>query len=384
MNNALFANPQLFNAYQQDPGMAYGQALMQQGASTAPVRSPLEGLARALTAGVGGFTQSKVRDKYDAQNDSYRKGLAAALQGGDVLGALQSSQDPQLQQLGLQTALTLEEKKAGSKIQLANDLAAKGLVMGPNGQVTKMQGFGEAMGGIKNDETMASIPGEVAKGNAMIPVKVGEQQALIPGEVNKATQVAQATAPIEAAKAKDVYASTQGVQNKFSNTDKLRDDFRNDANVKNYQTVVPIYKSMVDAAKTNSRAADLNLVYGMAKIFDPTSVVREGEQVLVQNTAALPDQLIGMINRLNGGQALQPDTRAALLTQAKSRVDQAEGLYNQTKDFFTQTATQNSIDPNQVFFDIGSTPAAPGSGTGGGPGGPMKVLTYNPATGKME
>lgn len=105
MNNSLFANPQLFQAYQNDPGMAYGQALMQQGASTAPVRSPLEGLARALQAGVGGYTQSKVRDKYDAQNESYRKGLTAALQGGDVLSALQSSTDPQLQQLGMDAKL---------------------------------------------------------------------------------------------------------------------------------------------------------------------------------------------------------------------------------------------------------------------------------------
>lgn len=105
MNNALFANPQLFQAYQQDPGLAYGQALMQQGASTAPVRSPLEGLARALTAGVGGYTQSKVRDRYQAQDESYQKGLAAALQGGDVLGALSASDDPTLKQMGLQAQI---------------------------------------------------------------------------------------------------------------------------------------------------------------------------------------------------------------------------------------------------------------------------------------
>lgn len=105
MNNALFANPQLFQAYQNDPGMAYGQALMQQGASAAPVRSPLEGLARALQAGVGGFTQSKVRDKYEKQDEGYRNGLTAALQGGDVLAALQASGDPTLQQMGLDARL---------------------------------------------------------------------------------------------------------------------------------------------------------------------------------------------------------------------------------------------------------------------------------------
>lgn len=382
MNPALFANPALFQAYQNDPGMAYGQALMQQGASTAPVRSPLEGFARALTAGVGGFTQSRVKDRYTAQDEKYRQGLAAALKGDDILTALSGSQDPSLQALGLQMQIESAKSKQAAKYQLQNDLASKGLTLNPDGSVTPIQGFGTALGGIQNEQTIAGIPGKVAEGQAMIPVDVQKQQALIPGEVSKATQVAQATAPIEAAKDIGVYNATQALQNKFSNTDKLRDDFRNDPNVKNYQTVVPIYKSMVDAAGRNSRAADLNLVYGMAKIFDPTSVVREGEQVLVTSTASLPDQLVGMINRLNGGEALRPDTRRALLTEAKSRVDQAEGLYNQTKDFFAQNATSAGIDPNKVFFDVGSTPDAPGSA--GGPQTRPKVLTYNPKTGKME
>src|ERR1044072_234597 len=147
--------------------------------------------------------------------------------------------------------LALAQDKAKSKTQLANDLAAKGLILNPDGTVAPIRGYGSALGGIKNEETIAGIPGEVAKGQAMIPIDVQKQQALLPGEVSKAAQVAQATAPIDIAKAQQVYATTQAPQNKFANTDKLRDDFRNDANVKNYQTVVPIYKSMVDAAKTN-------------------------------------------------------------------------------------------------------------------------------------
>ena len=382
MNPALFANPQIFGAYQNDPRNAYAQALMQQGMSAAPVRSPLEGVARALQAGVGGYFQNQTRKDYEAQGDQYTKGLAAALKGDDIVAALSNSDSPYLQQTGLMMQLDLAKDKQKSKSQLANDLLAKGLVLNTDGSISAVQGYGSALGGIKNEETIAGIPGKVAEGQAMIPVDVQKQQALMPGAVTEAQLKAQATAPIEAAKDIGVYNSTQGPQKVFENTEKLRDDFANNANVKNYQTVVPIYKSMVEAAGRNTRAADLNLVYGMAKIFDPTSVVREGEQVLVQNTAALPDQLIGMINRLNGGQALQPDTRRALLAEAKSRVDQSEGLYNQTKDFFANNATSMGIDPNKVFFDIGSTPDAPGSS--GGPQGPRKVLTYNSQTGKME
>jgi hypothetical protein len=133
MNNALFANPQLFQAYQNDPGMAYGQALMQQGASAAPVRSPLEGLARALQAGVGGFTQSKVHDKYQAQDESYRKGLTAALQGGDVLAALQASNDPSLQQMGLQAKLQQAMANPANSYKTLTDDQERSMGLDPAG-----------------------------------------------------------------------------------------------------------------------------------------------------------------------------------------------------------------------------------------------------------
>jgi hypothetical protein len=54
---------------------------------------------------------------------------------------------------------------------------------------------------------------------------------------------------------------------------------------------------------------------------DPTSVVREGEMIMVKDTASIPDWLLGEIARVNGGNALQEDTRKAILTEAKTRMD---------------------------------------------------------------
>ncbi len=120
MNTNLWANPQIANAYQTDPRLGYAQALMQQGGSTAPVRSPLEGLARALQGGLGGWQAGNVKKGYQEQDESYRKGLAEALKGGDVLAALQGSSDPQLQQMGLEAkmrqAMTPGEKDPPVKV----------------------------------------------------------------------------------------------------------------------------------------------------------------------------------------------------------------------------------------------------------------------------
>jgi len=151
----------------------------------------------------------------------------------------------------------------------------------------------------------------------------------------------------------------------------LRTEIRQLQSYKNYYESLPIYQSMLAAAGTDDKAADLNLVYGLAKIFDPTSVVREGEQVLVRNAAGLPDQLVGWINGLNGGAALQPPVRAAIMEQARSRVDAYQNDLRNQLDFYNGIATRAGIDTADLYApltDIQSwqTPQAatppPGSG----------------------
>lgn len=133
MNTNLFANPQIFQAYNNDPSNAYAQALMQQGASTAPVRSPLEGLARALQGGVGGFFAGRTKERYQQQDEKYRKGLAAALQGGDVLGALAASEDPYLNQLGLQARVEQATRAPAEKFVTLTDDQERAMGLDPAG-----------------------------------------------------------------------------------------------------------------------------------------------------------------------------------------------------------------------------------------------------------
>jgi len=136
----------------------------------------------------------------------------------------------------------------------------------------------------------------------------------------------------------------------------LRTEIRQLQSYKNYYESLPIYQSMVAAAGTNDRAADLNLVYGLAKIFDPTSVVREGEQILVRNTAGIPEQLIGWIDSLNGGGALEPATRAAIMGQALSRVESYQGDLSNQLDFYSGIAGRANIDTADLYAPLGTLP----------------------------
>jgi hypothetical protein len=142
MNTKLFANPQLFQAYNNDPRMAMAQGLMQQGASTAPVRSPLEGLARALTAGVGGLQARQTTKGYQQQDDQYRQGLAEALKGGDVIGALQNSNQPQLQQMALEAKIRQAMDPAKDPLLQVYDPNTKTMVYKPQSQAVGQQAKG--------------------------------------------------------------------------------------------------------------------------------------------------------------------------------------------------------------------------------------------------
>ncbi len=548
LNTNLFANPAIFQAYSQDPRLGYAQALMQQGASTAPVRSPVEGLARALGGALGGYQAGQVRNTYHSQDEAYRQAMINALkqgnESGDIVGALSASPDPTLQAEGLQQELELGQARAKAKITLQNDLYAKGLLQNADGSVSKVPMYGQALGDIQNEQNVAQIPGKVAEQQAMIPgavdqatqiaianAKVDLQKAIsmgpiaaanevakikatmplavqqavltaqatgpvnaqnaaltaratspiqtqtaantaaavapiqtaqaaaqaqalspiqtqtaantaaatapvevqkavsqaqallpietqkalgiaqgqaniditkaaalapvqtaqavaqaqallpietqkalgiakgmLPIEVQKAAETAKATLPTEVAKAQaSAQATAQAQANSpvqiNANKEKLSDDYRQDQNIKNYQTVLPVMESMKKAANDNSRAAALNMVYAFAKIMDPGSVVREGEQVLVQGTGAVQDAVTNLLSKIEGGQPLTMQTRQELLAQAQSRVDQLKGIYDNAQTFYANKATSLGFKPQDVFYDLPAPSAA------GGPGG---------------
>ena len=59
-------------AFQSDPRRILGQQLMGQGASTAPVRTPLQGLGRLSSALVGAYLQRNALDAQVQREDAYR------------------------------------------------------------------------------------------------------------------------------------------------------------------------------------------------------------------------------------------------------------------------------------------------------------------------
>lgn len=159
----------------------------------------------------------------------------------------------------------------------------------------------------------------------------------------------------------------------------VRKEIGDTPSVKTYSAALPIYQTMVDANKRNTKAADLNMVYGLAKIFDPNSVVREGEMVLVKDTSSLPDWLLGSIQSLNGGARLQPQTRDAMLQEAQSRIQAYKASVDTDLETYRGMGGRYGINPADIMPQFPEQSPLPQQPVG--PGGPYPGAhgQFNPA-----
>ncbi|MBX5143240.1 hypothetical protein HJB79_31520 [Rhizobium lentis] len=141
---------------------------------------------------------------------------------------------------------------------------------------------------------------------------------------------------------------------KFDDIAGLRKEVYQLPSYKNMSQALPIYRSMAETAGRNTKASDLNLVYGLGKIMDPNSVVREGEMVMVKNTASLPDWLQGAIASLNGGAALTPETRQAIMTEAYGRMQGYDQAFKQDMSQYQGIVQRNNLNQADIIPDLGA------------------------------
>ncbi|WP_245293815.1 hypothetical protein [Rhizobium bangladeshense] len=151
----------------------------------------------------------------------------------------------------------------------------------------------------------------------------------------------------------------QGTGYKPEDVSNLRKEVQNLPTYKSYQQAAPVYQSMIDTAKTDSKASDLNLVYGLGKIMDPNSVVREGEMVMVNNTASLPDWFSGIINSVNGGQRLTPETRQAILAEARSRMGAYRGALDNDIGQYSGIIGRRGMNEADILPTLGDIAEVP-------------------------
>lgn len=147
-------------------------------------------------------------------------------------------------------------------------------------------------------------------------------------------------------------ATTEASKAKVEDENKLRDDFDKASAVKAHREVVPIIESVQQAVDRPTRAADLNLIYGLGKIMDPNSVVREGELVLAKGTGTVQDYINGLLGQLNGAPTLLPETRRKLVDEMMSRFKALEASYLAHEEAYKGIAERRGLDFDNIRIPI--------------------------------
>ncbi len=145
-------------------------------------------------------------------------------------------------------------------------------------------------------------------------------------------------------------------QASLEDTTKVINLYKSTPNVQKYDQTLTTYRTMLDAQGTNDPAADLNLVYGAAQIFDPGSIVRgqEGDQVV--RTQGWPEWLKSQWSQVSGGGKLAPKARANLIRQARSRVLQLQKEAKRTYDQYSSLGKKYNIAPEDFGSDFSELP----------------------------
>lgn len=380
MNTNLFANPQIFQAYQNDPSNAYAQALMQQGASTAPVRSPLEGLARALQGGVGGFFAGRTKERYQEQDDKYRKGLAAALQGGDVLAALQNSGEPMFQQMALEAKLRqatnpdkdplvqVFDPATGSMVYKPQSQAAGQRASGPEAPKTRQIGDPNRPGVLIDQQFDPKTGAWQTVGERLPePKQAQETWHVVTGPDGKPSH-------LESSLGNQKALPGQESGGAFKQENTLRDEYNN--LTKDFRVVQDAYNKILKTSDTG--AGDMSLLYSYVKLLDPGSVVRESEFATAAASGSYGERIQGLVQRVMTGERLPASLRDEFKKEATGIYDAQKLGYENAGKQYTDLANRAKVDPANVVVPYATQPAPP-------PGpGVSPVLRYNPNTQKME
>ena len=137
-------------------------------------------------------------------------------------------------------------------------------------------------------------------------------------------------------------------QNRFTRERGLRSDFQGEQAVKDASGVAGAATTIRAALTNPTPQGDLAAIYALVKLYDPGSVVREGEISLTQSAASLPEQVRRMYEGWTQGKKLTPQMRADLAAIADSIVSERQTQINPILQQYGQSARRWGVDSASV------------------------------------
>jgi hypothetical protein len=160
---------------------------------------------------------------------------------------------------------------------------------------------------------------------------------------------------------------TESQQNK--EVDRLQQRYQTNPIVKNAYGFASAIPDIRVGLGQNSGAGDLQAVYGLVKMFDPNSVVREGEIKLTQSASSLPSRVRLLWENANQGRLLSPQQRAEIEALLDEQIGARERLVAPVQAQFGAQARERGVSADSAFIAPSPFEGIKPGGTNKPPGG---------------
>lgn len=118
---------------------------------------------------------------------------------------------------------------------------------------------------------------------------------------------------------------------------------------KDYREVGRRYNAMVGAWKDKANpATDSTLIYGLAKIYDPSGAVQQGDINTIKGSRSIPQNVVGFAERIARGGTLTEQERNNIMSTAYGMVNSYAKNVQHDVDTFKSFANAFKADPNQI------------------------------------
>lgn len=184
-----------------------------------------------------------------------------------------------------------------------------------------------------------------------------------------------AVAAERTAEAAMLRAERGGGGQEFSRANSLRDEYNQQT--AGYRTIADFaarsesYFQRANAGHPSGQG-DVGLVYALAKIYDPTSVVREGEFAMVARQGGYGEQMRSWVETASG-RGFSPQIRAQIMQEIRNGVRSAQQQRDQVRTRYEGLARRANIDPALVIDDYQPSGAPPAGGGAAAPPRPPNV-----------
>jgi len=300
-------------SFQSDPRRILGQALMGQGASTAPVRTPLQGLGRLSSSLVGAFLQREALEG-QAQRE------AAATDA--LMGMLPENVSPQVRAAVQAAPGSFEPALMASMLQptTTSEIVNEGDMAFV--QTTTQPAIGPESTAITGLTQRRASAAPVSMYNP----ETREVQLVTPASAEQTQLEAQGFRlgnPPDAPSGFSFDDQGQlqiiaGSDQAFARGEKLTKTPREEE--KKFELASTAFREAADLAQDSSGASDAGLIYKFFSALDPGGRVTDQEAMLAQTSASLGQQFAQRLRQGLKSGLLAPETRQEIVNTMRGLV----------------------------------------------------------------